>query len=148
MASLQELKKRVLAVKGKELGIAIKALNSEAQIAADLNAEQLAQGLQTDGSKSTFSYAPFTIAVKKNRSGLAGVTEHLTNYDTGESYKKLYGTFSRDQVAFGTQTDKEDAISERMEGKAFGLTQDNKEIFIRQHVKPIFLKIIRELIKL
>lgn len=118
-------------------------------VAADLIAGQLAQGLMKDGTKSDFSYSPFTIAIKKNnRTGLAAITSHLTNYDTGESYRQLYGKVKGFLVEFGTTTDKEDSISDRMEGKAFGLSPDSQDDWIRQHVQNSFNQIVKEYLQL
>ena len=123
--------------------LAIQAISENLDVAAGLIAVQLSQGLKKDGTKSDFSYSPFTIAVKKkNRTGLAAVTEYLTNYDTGESYKQLYGKVKGFLVEFGTKTDKDDAISQRMEGKAFGLTPDSSEEWIRQHVQQAFMELV------
>lgn len=117
-------------------------------VAVSLVASQLAQGIKSDGSLTDFPYAPFTIASKKRKSGLSAVTDHLTNYDTGESFKKLFAEIQGDKVIYGTKTDKEAAISDRMDGLAFSPTQDNKEELVRQHMKPDFLKMIREYVKL
>jgi hypothetical protein len=148
MATTLDLKKRVLALRGKEKLIAAQALEDNHEIAENLNASQLAQGLKSDGTEANFTYSPFTIATKKGKPGLAGVTDHLTNYNTGESYKGLYFKITGDQVEGGTTTDKEESISDRMDGKAFLLDQDNKEIFIRQHVQKTFMQKIRDIIKL
>jgi hypothetical protein len=127
--------------------LAIKALQSNEKVATDLIASQLALGIKSDGSKSDFIYAPFTIAVKKTKSGLASVVSHLTNFDTGESYAKLYMDVSKSGVEFGTNTDKEESISERMDGKAFKPNKENKEELIRQFAKPTFIKNVKEFIK-
>lgn len=138
----------MLALKGKETELAIQALNLNSDVAADLNASQLAQGIMKDGTKSGFQYAALTIAIKSEKSGLSAVTDHLTNYDTGESYKKLYMKASGDQVEFGTRTDKEADISKRMKKKAFGLTPENKEELIRLHAQRTLNKLAKETLKL
>lgn len=148
MASLADLKKRFQGLQGKEIDLAAKAIDSTGEFAADLNAAQLAEGLKSDGSKASFTYTPLTIAIKKTRTGLAAVTTHLTNYDTGESYEKLYEKVEGNKVIFGTGTDKEAEISERMDDKAFGLSNDNKEIFMKENVRPAFSKLVREFLKL
>lgn len=51
-------------------------------------------------------------------------------------------------VTFGTYTDKEESISKRMKNKAFGLTNDNKEEFIRLHAQQSFNKLMKENLKL
>lgn len=126
--------------------LAVEALNESKELIADLNAEQLAQGIQTDGAKSNFTYTPFTIAVKRTKTGLASVTDHLTNFDTGESYRSLFAEFTADKATFGTKTDKEDAINDRMNGKAFGLTDDNRKMILKSHANIAFIQKIRTFI--
>lgn len=148
MATVKQLIARLESLQGKEIDYASAAIQENEKTAADLVASQLAQGIKSDGSAAVFSYAPFTIALKKRKAGLAGITDHLTNFDTGESYQKLYLKVEGDKIEFGTKTDKEASISDRMDGKAFGLNQDNKEEFIRQHVQPFFVKKIKEFLQL
>lgn len=148
MASLNELRNNFKRLQGKEIDLAALAINEAGEMAADLNATQLAEGIKADGSKADFTYAPVTIAQKRQRSGLASVTSHLTNFDSGESYSRLYEKVEGKKVIFGTKTDKEEAISDRMDGKAFGLTNDSKGSLMKENVKPAFLKKIKEFVKL
>jgi hypothetical protein len=148
MATLKEIKKRVLALRGKEVKIAVQALQENRKAAVDLVAVQLAQGIKSDGTKSDFVYSGVTIGIKKNKSGLAAVTSHLTNYNTGASYRGLYFRVEGSQIVEGTTTDKEQAISDRMDGKAFGLDKDSREELIHQHVQKTFNRKIRTFLKL
>lgn len=138
----------MLAIKGKEAILARQALSEKLEVATDMIAGQLAQGVMSDGTFSDFQYSPFTVAIKKTRTGLSSVTDHLTNYDTGESYRQLYGKVEGDNVEYGTLTDKEESISERMEGKAFGLAPENKRDLIKLHVKPAFMQMVRDALKI
>lgn len=144
MSSLQQLKSKVLNLKGKEVELAVMAIKDNEAVLPDFVASQLAQGVMKDGKKSSFKYSPFTIAAKQGRSGLSGVTEYLTNYDTGESYRKLYARTESDKIVFGTRSNKEEDISKRMRGKAFGLTPENREEFLRGHAFPDFMKRIKQ----
>lgn len=148
MSTIQEMKKRLLQLRGKEIVLAKEAITENIELAVDLIAGQLAQGMLKDGTKSDYPYSPFTIASKKRKSGLSSVVDHLTNYDTGDSYRQLYGKVKSSDIEFGTKTDKEAAISDRMDGKAFGLAPDSKEEFIRQHVKVSFIKKVRDIVKI
>lgn len=148
MATISVLRDRLLKLQGREVDIAVGAIKKNEDVLPDFVASQLAQGVMKDGEKSDFTYSPFTIAVKKTRSGLSSVTSHLTNYDTGESYRQLYAKVKNSEIEFGTTTDKEESISDRMDGKAFGLTPDNKEEFVRQHVQQDFIKMIKDELKL
>lgn len=148
MGTLRDLKKRVQNLKGKEVSLASEALQDNSEIAADLVAGQLAQGVKSDGTKSDFTYAPFTIAVKRGKPGLAGITDHLTNFDTGESYRGLYMKVNGDKIEFGTKSNKEESISDRMDGEAFRPDQDNKEELVRNHAQPAFMKKVKDILKL
>jgi hypothetical protein len=148
MSSLQTIKKRFLDLQGKEIDFASKAIQENEEVAVQMVAEQLAQGIKSDGEPANFTYTPLTIAIKKTRSGLAAVTDHLTNYDTGASYRGLYMKVKGAEIDFGTTTDKDEAIDERMEGQAFRPTQKNKEEFLNQFAQPSMNKFIREFVKL
>ena len=148
MASLNSLKERFLKLQGREITLAAEAITDSHNLAEDLNADQLAKGIKVDGTAANFTYSPMTIAIKKQRSGLASVTDHLTNYDTGESYRQLFEKVENKKVIFGTGTDKEDSISDRMDDRAFGLTKDNKEIFMKDGVLPKFFSLIHSELKI
>jgi len=142
------IKKRFLALQGLEIVFAREALNETSEKQMDLVAAQLAQGIKSDGSRANFTYTPTTIAIKKNRSGLASETRWLTNYDTGESYRKMFMIAKSDRVEFGTTTDKEADIEDRMDGKAFRPTDESKREYITNFAMPVFLSKIRGFIKL
>jgi hypothetical protein len=148
MATISELKKRLLSLQGKEPEIATDSIAENLNDAVQLNRGQLSLGIKKDGSESNFSYAPFTIAVKKGKPGLSGVTDRLTNYDTGESYKNMYAKVDGEKIEFGTTTDKENSISERMEGMAFGLTKESRVEFIKDSVQADFNKKMKQFLKL
>lgn len=142
------LKKNLIALKGTETELAIKSINENEQAALTMVRAQLAEGMQSDGNKSVFKYKPITIAIKKTKTGLSSVTDHLTNYDTGESYRQLYMEASTSQIEFGTKTNLEDEISYRMEGFAFGLTVDNRNEFIKNNAFITFIKYVKDRLKL
>ena len=147
MSTVKDLQLKLQKLQGQETKLAIEAIMQNLDIAADLIARQLSQGIMKDGKKSDYPYSPFTIAVKRGKSGIAGITSHLTNYDTGESYRQLYAKVKGFLIEFGTTTDKEEAISARMEGKAFGLSPDSGEEWIRQFVQKSFNQIVQEFLK-
>lgn len=148
MATIQILIKRFEGLQGKEIQLAREALQESSTLAMDLVAGQLAKGILSDGSRSDFTYSPHTVAQKKQRTGLSGITAYLTNYDTGESYEKLFMEVNGNKVIFGTKTEKEDAISDRMDGKAFIPTDDSRKIFITEKAYPAFIEKIRGFVKL
>jgi len=119
--------------------LAVESLNESRELIIEANRIQLEFGIKSDGKKSNFIYAPFTVAQKRKRQGIAGITDRLTNFDTGESYENLFADFKPDKATFGTNTDKEGFISERMDGKAFGLTDENRGILIQDEIKKTFI---------
>lgn len=148
MANLKEIVNRFRDLRGKEIGFVADALNEHSEIAVQMVAEQLAKGIKSDETPAVFTYSPFTIAQKKNRPGLSGVTDHLTNYDTGESYKGLYFKVSGARVEYGTTSDKEADISDRMDGLAFAPTKTNKEELMLHFVSKTANRNIKNFLKL
>lgn len=148
MASLAQVRQNFLRLQGKEIELAAEAITEKSEAAANFNALQLAQGLKVDGSLSGFTYSPFTIKAKQGKAGLSGVTDHLTNYDTGESYRQLFEKVQGNKVIFGTTSGLQDAIDKRMDNEAFGLSPDNKAEFLKQNVAPLFLQKVRQLLQL
>lgn len=148
MANLKEIANRFRDLRGKEIEFVKEALNENSEVAVQMVAEQLAKGIKSDGTAAVFTYSPFTIAQKKNRPGLSGVTDHLTNYDTGESYRGLYFKVNGASVEYGTTTDKEADISDRMDGLAFAPTPKNKEELILHFVSKTANRKIRNFLKL
>jgi hypothetical protein len=148
MATLKDLQQRVLALQGNEVALAVESFNDNEKAFLKLNKSQLAQGLQKDDNESTFVYKPFTIAQKKQRTGLASVTDHLTNFDTGESYKKMYVNATADNVIIGTTSGLEDDISGRMKGKAFGLNSDNSDKFVKENLQKTYVEKVRKQLNL
>ena len=143
MSNLADIRDRFKNLQDQFLGIVGEAMSDKEQEAANFNAKQLSEGLKTNGVKSNFVYAFSTVKSKQGQSGLSGVTDHLTNYDTGDSYNNLYQRVSGNKVIFGTTTDKEEAISKRMDNLAFGLTTENKSDFLKQDVNPLFIEKIK-----
>lgn len=160
MASIQQIKKRFLDLQGREMEFVGQALQMNEGPALDLVREQLAQGIKADGNPVDFTYAELTVELKSGLPGLAGVTDHLTNYDTGESYRNMYMKVEGVQVEWGTTTDKEGSIEARMneersfmlsdvqDGQAFRPSPKSKEELIRLHVQPDFNVLVRESLKL
>lgn len=151
MQTVSSLKKGLLSIAETADGIARQAMRKNISVAKDLVAGQLAQGIESNGELTSFSYAPITIARKRGKSGIAGITNRLTNYDTGESYDKLYMIIptTGDVIKLGTKSSeiKEAAISERMDNKAFGLSPDSRDIWVKQYVRPEFISRLIEKLK-
>lgn len=110
--------------------IAISTLKENEDIMADLNASQMAQGVRADGSEILPSYRPLTVELKSDKPGLAGVTDRVTLYDTGEHYAELYADVKGDQIEYGSRDEKSAALQKKYDkkkGSIYGLTEDSKE---------------------
>lgn len=148
MATLQQIKQRFQGLKSQHSRFVVDALNETSEKQVNLVAGQLARGIKSDGTKSDFTYTPATIAMKKQRSGLASEVRWVTNYNTGESYLKMYMKANQGRVEFGTHTDKEAAIMDRMDGLAFRPTNESKTTYITENAMPVFVSKVRNFLKM
>lgn len=110
--------------------LAKQTLEKNKEVIADLIATQLSQGIRSDGTEILPSYAPLTIEIKKTKSGLAGVTDRVTLYDTGEHYKELYAEVKGDDLVTGSLVEYSDALEKKYDtskASVHKLTEDSKE---------------------
>lgn len=118
--------------------IAAESLEANAETIADLNAEQLARGLRADGSQILPEYAQLTIDIKKTKSGLSGVTDHVTLYDTGDHYQQLYADVKGVEIEYGSRDEKSARLEKKYATKRaplYGLTIDSRDILMSGPVK-------------
>jgi len=148
MATLQQLKQRFLSFRGQELSFAAEAINAHEAQAVEMISKQLAAGIKSDGSATNYEYAPSTVTRKKKKTGLAGVYDHLTNYDTGASYAGLYFHVEGVQIEAGTDRTQGQYISERMEGLAFMPSPENKSDLLKNFIYPTYVLSVRKFLKL
>lgn len=119
-------------------------LNESTETMANLNAAQLAQGLRADSTEIQPPYADRTVFEKQhNKSGLAAVTDHVTTYDTGSHYRKLYAEVQGDELEYGSRDEKSAKLQKKY-GKLYGLTTDSKEELAEQVTRPAFQKRVEE----
>lgn len=110
--------------------IAARSIEDNRESIADMNAAQMAQGLRADGSEILPYYADLTISMKKKRSGLSGVFDHVTLYNTGAHYAGLYAEVKGDEIEYGSRDEKSEALQKKYstaKGSIYGLTTDSKE---------------------
>ena len=106
---------------------AAETIEEKGEVMADLNAEQLAQGLRSDGTEILPDYAPLTVELKKEKSGLAAVTDHVTLYDTGSFYRQLVAEVQGDAIIYDSRDEKADDLDEKYstaKGSIYGLTSN------------------------
>lgn len=149
MATFGDVLRRFESLGGLEYNEVVDSFNEKNYEAARLNASQLQDSKDADGkSPNWFGYSTEWKDHKRQLTGLASVITRLTNYDTGASYFTLNEQVVGDKIIFSSGTSYADQINGRMNGKAFGLTDENKAIFINDFVKPDFVQRIKAFLEL
>lgn len=106
-----------------------------------LNIEQLAEGKRHDGLKTYrlgalyYPYAPLTVALKERQSGLSGVTDRVTLYDTGAYYAGITAERKGGEIVT-TSTDSKAAEIEQNYGDVLGLSNPKKAEYIAAVFTP------------
>lgn len=86
---------------------AVSALSEHEEDVADQIAGQLSAGVNGDGSSIEPEYAFLTIQLKKGKPGLAGVTDRVTLFDTGEHYRELFAEVEKSgEIETGSKDEK------------------------------------------
>lgn len=118
--------------------VASDSLVAVEDVMADLNASQLAQSTRSDGSETLPTYRDITIEKKKKKSGLSGVSDRVTLYDTGAFYRALYAKVQGEDIEFGSADWKADKLDEKystQRGSIFGLTEDSRDDLVESHLR-------------
>lgn len=118
---------------------AIDALEGNEKVMADLNATQLAQGKRATGTTIRPEYHPLTIELKKGRSGLAGITDRVTLFDTGSHYRKLYADVKGQEIEYGSKDEKSEDLQKKY-GAIYGLTEESVEELVESHLRGDFIE--------
>jgi hypothetical protein len=132
-------------------GVITEVLTKKSNALADYNAYQLSEGLRSDGSQITPGYAPLTVMLKQTKSGLAGVTDHVTLYDTGSFYEEMYSQVKGDEIEYGSKDSKADRLQARYDksskngtGSIFGLTDKSREMITETETGPLWKQLIED----
>jgi len=136
MASIKTLLARAEKIDPAEL-VKIALEENIARI-PDYNATQLAQGEYGDGTPIKATYAPFTVEIKKTKSGLAAVTSHITGYDTGDMYKNMYAKLNGSKVEYGSTSDHAVPFEKQYNlanHKVFGIGGEEKHEFVKNFLQ-------------
>lgn len=103
---------------------------------ADLNRSQLVAGLRDDGSDIEPEYAGITEILKRPKSGTAGITDHVTLYDTGKLHKSIFTSIFPDEIILDSKDSKVSKLEEKYQN-FLGLTKESIEK-LKNKVLPIF----------
>lgn len=126
--------------------IAVEVLESLDDYIADLNREQLAsKGINSDGSDIMPEYSALTELLKRPKSGTAGITSHVTLYDSGSFHKSIFASIFPDEVVMDATDSKLSELEEKYGNKILGLTEESIKK-LREKFNPLFKKRFNEAI--
>lgn len=124
--------------------IAVSTIEDKEGLMADMNAAQLAMGRRATGTEIRPEYHPLTKELKQGLPGLAGVTDHVTLYDTGDHYRDLYADVQGDEIEHGSKNWKSEKLQNKYGKTIYGLDDENKEELVEGHLRPSFHDKIHE----
>jgi hypothetical protein len=105
---------------------------------ADLNRKQLAEGKRSDGSDITPEYSGLTELLKRPKSGLSGVTSHVTLFDTGSFHKSIVADIYSGSLILDATDGKTSELMEKYNEKILGLTKESI-IVLRNEFYPKYI---------
>jgi hypothetical protein len=111
---------------------------------ADLQASQLAKGVNSKGLTIFPQYAPFTINFKKKYGvGLGAVVDRVTYFQTGDLYKRLYAAVDAKNYTIKADSFKFDKMIERSGKDVVGLNKDSRRDFVNEITRPQILEVYK-----
>jgi hypothetical protein len=127
--------------------IARQTIVENKEVISDLIATQMSQGLRSDGTDILPDYAPLTIELKKGKQGLAGVTDRVTLFDTGEHFKELYVEVKGDEMDYGSKVPYAEDLEEKYDtakGSIHKMTEESQEELVNGYLENDFYSRINE----
>lgn len=124
---------------------------------AELQREQLADGLDINGNIETGPYSAQYAKLKKRRyTGLGAMTDHITFYATGQLYGDLRVVFGSGTFEVRSDLDTFDYMKMRINNGAtigvpdlkYGLCKEKRMQFAKEIMIPSLREYFKELIKL
>jgi hypothetical protein len=110
---------------------------------ADLNRKQMAdKGQRSDGSQLSPDYATITKIIKSNKSGISGIYEYVTLYDTGELHKSIFTSVVGTSIILDSENWKVDELTQKY-GEFLGLTDESIDK-LKEKFKPLFFNKLHE----
>jgi hypothetical protein len=144
--ALTELKNTIARLKAFDFHEELQTVVEEnREVIADLQAEQLAKGVKSDGNEINPPYSPFTVEQKqKHGVGLGRITDHVTFYDTGEMYSLMRAEVSGDQYEITNSSFKFDKMKKRSGERVVGLNDSSKRTFAEEITIPNIKKVFKQ----
>lgn len=114
--------------------VAAQTIEETKEAYLELNASQLARGVDKNGDPITLDghgYTPYTKDLKeKYGSGIGAITDHVTLYMTGAMYKSEALGVTGNDIALNFNTEYSDEVLERTGDTVLGLNADSREDYI------------------
>lgn len=110
--------------------LAYKVLDDMSAFITDLNKKRLSEtGKDSDGN-SIGDYTEYTTILKDEYgSGIGAITDHVTGYNTGESYRSMFSSVISDELIVDTTTPQWSLFEEHFNNTAIlGLTDSEIKI--------------------
>lgn len=98
------------------------------------NEDQLSRGVRADDTDIAPPYTYFTIQQKELKSGLAGITDVVTLFDTGAHYAALFAKVNGDEIEWGSNDSKSPALQEKYGDEIYGLSLESREFLIEDYL--------------
>ncbi|MBX3253916.1 MAG: hypothetical protein KF862_07210 [Chitinophagaceae bacterium] len=124
--------------------VAVKSVSDTTGSYADLNAEQMSQGLRADGKEIIPSYRPLTIRMKQLfGKGLGSITDRVTLYNEGDFYKGIRTDVKGLNVVTTSEDPKRQGLEEKY-GDIFGLSPRFKQEYVEEYLRPYWKFLIEQ----
>jgi len=121
----------------------ISAMREKAGELPDFNREQLEMGLRSDGGEVAPPYSFVTVQLKSVKAGLAGVSDRVTLYDTGDHYRQMYAEVRGEDVIFGSRDWKSSDLEAKYGLEIYGLTPASKRNFNEEFLILEFIRQVK-----
>jgi hypothetical protein len=124
--------------------VARKSIEDTKEAIADFNAEQMFQGLRSDGAEINPQYSETTIAIKKEK---GQPTDRVTLKDTGAFYAGIRVVVTGDNITIDSTDEKNDKLFEKystQRSNIFGLSPQYKREYVNEVLAPEWKRNVHE----
>ncbi|MCW3108482.1 MAG: hypothetical protein JWQ09_2988 [Segetibacter sp.] len=143
--ALSNLKNKITAIRAFDWEAeAIGIVERHKEDIADLQAEQLAKGKNRKGEDINPQYSDYTIELKKQKQGLAGIYSHVTYFDTGDLYKSLYTQIEGKKFSLQSESFKFEKMIKRSGQNVVGLDLEMRKRFVEEVTRPEMAGIVKQ----
>jgi hypothetical protein len=142
MASIAQVYNKIKTLSIED--VARKSIEDTKDAIADFNAEQMFQGLRSDGAEINPQYSHTTIAIKKEK---GQPTDRVTLKDTGAFYAGIRVVVTGDNITIDSTDEKNDALFEKystQRSNIFGLSPQYKREYMNEVLAPEWKRNVHE----